>query len=420
MFAIADCNNFYASCERVFNPSLHGKPIVVLSNNDGCVIARSQEAKALGIQMGQAAFQYEKFFQQHKVAVFSSNFPLYGDMSRRVMNMLSEFAPGIEIYSIDESFLDLHNLAVGDFEAYIAKIRRQVTRGTGIPISLGVAPTKTLAKIANHIAKKQYRQQGYFILDTKDKIHDALKNFPIDDIWGIGRRYAYKLNKYKIHTAWDFTRMPDAWVKKNMTVMGLRTKKELLGIPCIELETAPPAKKAICVSRSFGKMQTELQQLEEAVSSFATLATEKLRKQNSCANIIMVFVNTNRFRFDLPQYNNSIVAHLPVPSNSTIEIVTYTKKALSAIYREGYQYIKAGVVVSGLVPEASVQEALFDEVDRPKHSALMKSIDKINRKYGRNMVRVAATGINRKWKLRQERLSPQYTTEWKSIIKVKV
>lgn len=420
MFALADCNNFYVSCERVFNPALRGKAVVVLSNNDGCIISSSTEAKQLGITMAQPAHQIEALLKKNNVTIFSANFPLYGDMSRRIMEILTQYTPNIEVYSIDEAFLDLNNLAVADLDSYVAEIRRAATKGTGIPVSIGVAPTKTLAKVANHIAKKQFRKKGYFILDSKEKIHEALKNSPIDDVWGIGRRFAYKLSKYQIHTAWDFTRMPDAWVKRNMSVIGLRTKKELSGIPCIDMESAPPAKKSICVSRSFGKYQSELNQLEEAVSSFAGLAAEKLRRQDSCANIIMVFIYTNKYKYEETQNSNYIVHHLPVPTSSSIEIITYAKAALKQIFKPGFKYKKAGVVLSGLVPAGAVQRALFDEVDRDKHDALMNSMDKLNKKYGINTVRVASQGTARKWRLKQEKLSPQYTTEWKSIIKVKV
>lgn len=420
MYALADCNNFYASCERVFNPSLNLKPIVVLSNNDGCIIARSQEAKDLGILMGQPAHQIERFLKDKNVAVYSANFPLYGDMSRRVMEMLESYAPSIEIYSIDEAFLDLHNLHIDNLESYISEIRYKTLKGTGIPISIGVAPTKTLAKLANHLAKKQYKNIGYYILDTKEKIKQALKKFPVDDIWGIGRKYAYKLSQYNINSAWDFTKMPDAWVKKNMSVVGLRTKLELMGKVCIDIEDAPQSKKAICTSRSFGKPQSKLNQIEEAVATFAGACSEKLRKQNSCASVVMVFIHTNQFKYDEPQYAKNIVVNLPVPTNSSMEIIAYAKFALKQIYKLGYNYKKAGVIVSGIVPEKSVQNSLFDVIDRDKHQIAMKSMDKINSKYGLNTLRVAAQGTARKWKLKQEKLSQQYTTNWKSIIQVNV
>lgn len=419
MYALADCNNFYASCERVFNPSLYGRPVVVLSNNDGCIIARSQESKELGILMGQPAHQIEKLLREKNVAVFSANFPLYGDMSRRVMEILEANAPSIEIYSIDEAFLDLHNLAVDNFELYIQEVRRKTVKGTGIPISIGVAPTKTLAKLANHIAKKQFRKQGYYILDTREKINEALKNFPIEDVWGIGRKYAYKLKNFNINTAWDFIKLPDAWVKKNMTVVGLRTKMELSGTVCIDIEEAPPSKKAICTSRSFGFPQKELNQIEEAVATFAGSCAEKLRKQQTAASVVMVFVHTNQFKKEDPQYAKNIVINLPVPTNSSMEIIAYAKAALNKIYKPGYNFKKAGVIVSGIVPDDSIQNSLFDEIDREKHQVAMKSLDIINKKYGQNTLRVAAQGINRKWRLKQEKLSPQYTTSWQSIINVK-
>ncbi|QKG80358.1 Y-family DNA polymerase [Tenuifilum thalassicum] len=420
MYVLADCNNFYASCERVFNPSLIGKPVIVLSNNDGCVIARSNEAKALGIKMGEPAFKIKDTIERHNVAVFSSNYTLYGDMSQRVMNTLASFTPDIEIYSIDEAFLGLHGFRYVDLIEYASQIRKTTMRNTGIPISLGIAPTKTLAKVANHIAKKQPAHNGVYMIATDEQRVEALKNYEIGEVWGIGRQYSKFLMRYGVNTAYDFTKMPAGWVRRHMSVVGLRTQKELLGIPCIDLEHTAPPKKAIATTRSFGEMQTDLGYLKEAVASFAANCAHKLRKQKSVAQIVMVFAHTNYFRDDLPQYSASKTITLPVPTSSSIELAHYAIEALKRIYKPGYSYKKAGVIVSGISTNQHIQTSLFDTIDREKHNRLMAAMDKINDKYGRGTVKIAAQGAGRKWKLRQEKVSPKYTTSWSDIITIKV
>lgn len=419
MFALVDCNNFYVSCERVFNPALNSKPVVVLSNNDGCVIARSSEAKALGIKMGVPAFQIAKFLQKNGVAVHSSNYALYGDLSHRVMCTLGQFTPELEIYSIDEAFLNLGGLSV-DWGEYAQRIRKTVLKNIGIPVSVGIGPTKTLAKTANHYAKKISENQGICVLDSPAKINDALKLFDVDEIWGIGRQYSKLLKSLNIKTAWDFTQLADSWVKKRMTVVGLRVKKELEGISCLELELIPSAKKVICTSRSFGEAQTELELLREAVATYAARCAAKLRKQRSCAGMLMVFIHTNGFKADEPQYERNFVCKLPVATNSTIELIRYALFALEAIYKKGYRYKKAGVLVLDITPENQIQGSLFDSVDRDKHTAIMKALDDINSKFGRDALKIAIQGSGEKWKLRQEKLSPCYTTDWKDIIKIRV
>jgi DNA polymerase V len=354
MFALADCNNFYASCERVFNPSLNGRPVVVLSNNDGCIIARSNEAKALGIKMGAPAFKIAASLQANQVVVFSSNYALYGDMSRRVMSALGQFTPEIEIYSIDEAFLNLDGLPVNLAE-YGRMIRKTVLKNTGIPVSIGIGPTKVLAKAANHYAKKVPENNGVFILDSPAKIDESLQKFPIDEVWGIGRQYASRLTSLNVKTAWDFIQMTDSWVKKNMTIVGLRIKKELEGISCLEMELISPAKKAICTSRSFGQTQTEIEPIREAVATFAGKCAYKLRKQKTCANVLMVFIHTNGFNQNEPQYAQNFICKLPVATNSSLELIKYAACALQAIYREGYRYKKAGVLVTDIVAEDQVQ-----------------------------------------------------------------
>ena len=295
MYALVDCNNFYASCERVFDPRLEQRPIVVLSNNDGCVIARSNEAKALGIAMGEPAFQKEEVYAKHNVAVFSSNFALYGDMSQRVMRTLAQHSAAMEIYSIDEAFLECGGLTADGLDRFGSQLRKTVKQWTGIPVSIGVAPTKTLAKVANHIAKRLPDNSGVCVLNKEETIEYCLKKLPVEKLWGVGRRYALFLRSWGINTAWDLRRMPEGWVKDNMTVVGLRLQKELKGEPCIPLENQPQKKKEICTSRSFGTMVTELDELQQAVSMYATRCAEKLRTQNSCTNLVEVFLHTNPF-----------------------------------------------------------------------------------------------------------------------------
>ena len=420
MFALVDCNNFYASCERVFDPRLERRPIVVLSNNDGCVIARSNEAKALGIAMGEPAFKKEDVYAKHNVAVFSSNFALYGDMSQRVMRTLAQHSAAMEIYSIDEAFLDCSGLTADGLDRFGSQLRKTVKQWTGIPVSIGVAPTKTLAKVANHIAKRLPDNSGVCVLEKEETIEYCLKKLPVEKLWGVGRRYALFLRSWGINTAWDLRRMPEGWVKENMTVVGLRLQKELKGEPCIPMEHNPQKKKEICMSRSFGTMVTELDELKQAVSMYATRCAEKLRTQNSCTNLVNVFLHTNPFRPDLPQYKNVRLVRLPVASNSTLTIVQSALRGLESIYMKGYQYKKAGVIVSGLVPSNTIQYNVFHSTDEDRHMRLMTAMDKVNDREGRDVLRVAEQGFTRRWTLRQERLSPCYTTRWADFMTIAV
>ena len=420
MYALVDCNNFYASCERVFDPRLEQRPIVVLSNNDGCVIARSNEAKALGIAMGEPAFQKEEVYAKHNVAVFSSNFALYGDMSQRVMRTLAQHSAAMEIYSIDEAFLECGGLTADGLDRFGSQLRKTVKQWTGIPVSIGVAPTKTLAKVANHIAKRLPDNSGVCVLNKEETIEYCLKKLPVEKLWGVGRRYALFLRSWGINTAWDLRRMPEGWVKDNMTVVGLRLQKELKGEPCIPLENQPQKKKEICTSRSFGTMVMELDELQQAVSMYATRCAEKLRTQNSCTNLVEVFLHTNPFRPDLPQYKNVRFVRLPVASNSTLNVVQAALRGLQSIYRTGYQYKKAGVIVSGLVTSNTIQYNLFHSTDEDRHMRLMNSMDKVNDREGRDVLRVAEQGFDRRWTLRQERLSPCYTTRWADFMTITV
>ena len=419
MFAIIDCNNFYASCERVFNPALEQQPVVILSSNDGCVIARSEEAKTLGIPMGAPLFEIEKLVKQFGVNVFSSNYTLYGDMSHRVMTVIASFVPEMEIYSIDEAFIDLSTLKEHfDLETLCRTIRKAVLKNTGIPVSIGIAPTKTLAKVANKMAKANKNSKGVFALEEDIDIQLVLQKYKVGDVWGIGGRYEKLLQNQGIYTAFDFTLALPNWVQKKMTVQGLRIWHELRGKSCIPLERIPPSKQNICTSRSFGKMQTNFQPIEEAVSTYAARCGAKLRRQHTCAKVMIVFLHTNYFRKDLPQYSKSIVVNLPVATNSSLELVKYASYALQKIYKDGYQYKKAGVIVAEIMPENQVIAALFDEVDRPKHRKLMLALDQLNHQFGREKVKVGKQGFGIKWKNKEHFLSRCYTTRLDDIIGV--
>ncbi|MGL2986363.1 Y-family DNA polymerase [Flavobacterium sp. RSSA_27] len=419
MYALVDCNNFYASCQRVFEPHLIGKPVVILSNNDGCVIARSNEAKALGIPMGAPAFEYKKLFEQHNVFVYSSNYALYGDMSSRVMNILSTYTPEIEIYSIDEAFLKFTGFDYVNLEEYGIQIQRTVTKNTGIPISVGFAPTKALAKVANKIAKKfPERTKSVYVIDTEEKRIKALKWTKIEDVWGIGRKHNKRLQAKKVFTAYQFTQLPDEWVRKEMAVVGLRLKHELEGKPTLDLEL-PKSKKMIATTRSFEKPMTKREDMAERVATFTASCAQKLRKQNSHCNMIMVFVHTNYFRKDQPQYSRNIVIKTDFPTNSTIELNHYAQIGLKAIFKEGYHYKKAGVIVMGLTPNNETQLSLFN-TSNPKHQPLMSVIDQLNQSYGTNKIKFATQSLGRQWKMKQEKLSPCYTTRISDIITIKV
>lgn len=419
MFALIDCNNFYASCERAFRPDLNGQPIVVLSNNDGCVIARSNESKALNIPMGALAHEFEPFFKQHNVRIFSANFPLYGDMSHRVMSILEEFSPDIEIYSIDEAFLKLKGFDLYDLSDYGHTMLKKVVKWTGIPISVGIAPTKTLAKVANRIAKKYPKETGgVYIIDTDEKRIKALKWLKIEDVWGIGRRHAARLTALNIHTAYDFTQFSEAWIRKFMTIVGIRLKRDLEGLPTLDLE-AVQDRKNIATTRSFEKNYSSFEELEERICSFAVSCAEKLRKQGDCCQSLLIFIQTNSHRMDLPQYRQSTVLQLPFATNSSMELTHYASLALQKIYKKGYHYKKAGVIVMDFSPENQLQRTLFDTRDE-RHIALMKVVDGINKRFGQQKVRLAVQDQNRIWKMKQAHLSPRYTTNLEDIIIVKV
>jgi len=416
MHALIDCNNFYASCERVFNPRLIGKPVVVLSNNDGCAIARSNEVKALGVPMGAPAFEYKDIFEKHNVHVFSANFVLYGDLSHRVMSILNQYCPNVEIYSIDEAFLDFEGFDV-DFQAMGSEMHQRVYQVTKIPISVGFAPTKTLAKVANRIAKKFPDKTNHsYCIDSDEKRIKALKWLSVGDIWGIGRQHAKRLNKIGVNTAYDFTLLDDDWIRKNMSIVELRLKKELCGESVLELNK-PVVKKSIATTRSFEKNYTTLHELKERVSTFSVTCAEKLRRQKSKCKSIMVFIHTNGFRKDLPQYSRNIIVKMPFATNSSIDISHYATEGLEKIYREGYSYKKAGVIVMDFIPEQYAQLNLFDNLN-PKHKSLMTAMDKLNNTYGKPKVKLATQDLKRTWKMKQEKLSQRYTTDWAELLEV--
>lgn len=418
MFALVDCNNFYASCERVFRPELNGKPVVVLSNNDGCVIARSNEAKALGIPMGAPAFKFQKEFQKDNINVFSSNYALYGDMSSRVMTMLSSFTPDIEIYSIDEAFLKFDGFKYLDLNKYGLEIKNKVTKGTGIPVSVGFAHTKALTKVANRISKKFPKEtKGVYTIDTEEKRIKALKWLAIDDVWGIGSRHAKRLKSIGVHTAYQFTQLSDNWVKSNMSIVGLRLKKELEGVTTQDLEK-PQAKKTISTTRTFDKTHTEYSYVKERISTFTVACSEKLRSERSLCNSILVFIRTNSHSNHQEQYNRSIVIKLPYPTNSSIELAKFAQSGLHQIFKKGYQYKKAGVVVMDLSPEETTQLSIFEN-SNPKHKQLMDVVDKLNNNIGQHKIKLASQALDRTWKMKQEKLSPRYTTNINEIVLVK-
>jgi len=417
MIALADCNNFYASCERVFRPELEGKPVLVLSNNDGCVIARTNEVKALGIKMGEPAFKIKEIIRKNKVHVFSTNFMLYGDMSNRVMSVLKEESSAIEIYSIDEAFMDMSD--IGGVEEKAILLREQVKQWTGIPISIGLAHTKVLAKIANHIAKK-YKKNGVFVLEGDQLIERALRFFPVDDIWGVGKQSAKLLHKNNIKTAWQLSQCDDRWIKRNLNITGLKLVKELRGEICYPLGTVQAPKKNICTSRSFGKEVHSRDELRESVSTFAANCAKKLRDQNSVCKKISVFIITNPFKPEAKQYQGYQILELPTATNDSIEISKMALQGLQNIFKDDCVYKKAGVIVHDISPENQLQLNMFDKVDRAKRKSLMLAYDTVNNKMGRDTLRLTVQGFDRKWKMKQEQLSPCYTTRVTELLVVKL
>jgi len=420
VFGLIDCNNFYVSCERAFNPGLLGRPVVVLSNNDGCIISRSQEAKALGLPMGAPVFKYSQLLERHRVAIFSPNFPLYGDMSARVMNTLGDLLPGIEIYSIDEAFADLCGFRHDDLQAVAGEVRSTVLRHTGIPVSIGAGRTKTLAKAANHLAKKRPACRGVCVLEARDE-RNALASLPVDEVWGIGRRYSRFLQGEGVGTALEFALLPREWVRRHLHVTGARVHAELNGEPCLSLEQVRPPRKSICVSRSFGRKVTQLDELENAVGTFASKCAQKLRAEGLRASLVTVFVHTGHYERPERSSGGHRTAAMPAETRSTIDIVRCASVLLRELYRKGFGYKKAGVVLGGLAPDAAsaVTPSLFgDGQDEERTAALMLALDTVNSRYGSGALRLAVESPSG-WKQRQENLSPRYTTDWDDIIEVR-
>lgn len=419
MFVLVDCNNFYASCERVFQPKWESKPVVILSNNDGCVIARSNEAKALNIPMGAPAFKYKQQFKQQGVKVFSSNYPLYGDMSNRVMTILEKYTPNLEIYSIDEAFLQFKGFDLFNLEQEGQRMRKQVRKWTGIPVSVGIAPTKALAKIANKIAKKFVnRTQGVYAIDTEEKRIRALQWTKIGDVWGVGRKHKIRLEAIGVCNALQFTQLPDAWVRKHMSVLGLRLKKDLSGVSSIQLEEIIPIKKGIATTRSFEGTITQFSDLEERISTFATSCAEKMRKQRSSCNALLVFVRSDPHKKGGFPYQNSCVLPLPYATNSSILLSKHAVTGLQKIFKKGVHYKKAGVMIMGLIPTEKRQLSIFQN-NNNKHLTLMQSVDRIHKRFGPHRIKLANQDLNRTWKMKQEHLSQRFTTELNEIITIK-
>ena len=420
VFALVDCNNFYASCEKLFRPDLKDTPVVVLSNNDGCVVARSREAKLLGIKMGVPVFQIKSEMQRHGILAFSSNYALYADLSSRVMRTLEEMAPRVEVYSIDEAFLDLTGTesAISLVE-FGQQVRERIGHWIGITVCVGIAPTKTLAKLANHAAKKYPATQGVVDLTNPERQLRLLALVPVDDVWGVGRRLSKRLNALGITTALDLANASLRAIRDQFSVVLERTVRELNGESCIELEEIPPTKKQIVCSRSFGVKVTQFELLREAVCEYATRATEKLRKEQQQAKVLTVFIRTSPFKDNEPQYSNSASGELLIPSCDTRDFIELASHLLKRIWKDGFRYAKAGVMLSDFYDPGMFQPGLFDEVStRSNSQQLMSVLDTINQS-GAGKVFFAGQGTKKDWSMKREHLSPAYTTRWDQLPRVK-
>ncbi len=415
--ALIDCNSFYASCERIFNPKLLGKPIVVLSNNDGCIITRSAEAKALGIKMGEPYFKAKKIIEKNNVKVFSSNYSLYGDISQRVMEILLGFSPEVEIYSIDEAFLNFKGFKNHELLTYCKHIRQTIKQWVGIPVSIGVGSTKTLSKIANHLAKKEADYEGICILKGDEKIEEALNRIEIGDVWGIGRRLSKFLRNYEVRTAKQFAFLDRRWIRKNMGVVGEKIQLELCGVSCLDLELLPSPKKSCCVSRSFSSPIEKIEELQESIANYGSRVAEKIREEGLIAQSMSIFVLTNHFNKKEKQYSSSIKLQLDYPTSDSKLIVKRAVEGIKRIYKEGYRYKKAGIILYELHSSSSVRGLL--DYDKPRTDSLMRSLDEINYRYGSATLRLAAEGIRRSWHMRREKVSPCYTTSFDQLMIVK-
>ncbi len=420
MYALIDCNNFYVSCERVFQPEWQGKPVVILSNNDGCIISRSEEAKALGVPMATPEFKIRPLLKERNIKVFSSNYPLYGDLSDRVMKIMELFTPNVEIYSIDEAFLDFNGITVNDYQLYGLKIKETVAKWVSLPICVGFAPTKTLSKVANRIAKKyQDRTGGVYVMDNEEKRIKALKWLKVEDVWGIGYRTVKKLKARNVHTAFDFIQPHmEAWIKKEMGITGLRIKYELEGKPAIGDGQVPDIKKSIATTRSFPKHLEDFDLIRERVTTFAMVTAEKLRKQESLCQTVIVMLVADRHSIDNPKYYYSRAVLLPFATQSSITISNAAIQLLREMLADTntIRFKKAGVVATDLIPENMKQFSLFDD-ENPKHAGLMKALDTANAKMGSRIIRLASQAP-KTWDMNQKMLSPRYTTSFSEILKI--
>lgn len=416
MIALADCNNFYASCERAFNPKLRNKPIVVLSNNDGCVIARSSEAKKY-IPMGAPAFKYKEEFERYEIYVFSANFTLYGDISGRVMRILQSYVQEMEIYSIDEAFLSM--IGFNDPVEYCRKMRSEVLRSTGVPVSIGIAPTKTLAKLCNHYAKDNKDTGGVFRWSDLENKETYLKKLPVEKIWNVGRQSTAKLNINGIYSAYQLMNANETWIRNEFSVVGLKTVSELKEIPCFKFEDNGEPRKGITSSRSFGRAVTDLANLEEAVATYISRAWEKLMEQKSACSHVYVSIITNRHK-DTPQYYNSITMPLTVSTWYLPDLIDAALKGLRQIYKKGYSYKKASTMLLGIYQRGDVNLSLIKpDYDFKKVDNLMKAIEKINKKEGSEYIKYASTGLKQVWRERKDMKSPKYTTSWNELLTVR-
>ena len=413
VFALIDCNAFYVSCERVFNPKLNNKPVVALSNNDGCIIARSKEAKALGIKMGVPLFKVKDIVERENVIVFSSNYTLYADMSRRVMNIISEFAPSIEVYSIDEAFIELTNMNV-DYESYARHMRKVILQYTGIPVSIGIASTKTLTKVANHIAKDDESLEGVCSLIQHENLDQVLEDTNVADVWGVGRQLSKKLIANGIFNAKLLKNCEDAWVRKMMSVNGLKTVSELREISCLDLEETSATRKSCCTTRSFGKPLINLEDIEQAVTTFARRATERIRGENLIASTVSVFLRTNPFDRNR-YYSNSSTTTLSYPTYDTVQIVKTALQLTKIIFRENYKYKKAGVLLSGFYEKGTETKDLFSEA-RYRSPKLMSAVDQINERYGSDTIQIATECQIGKWKQKRKNCTQSYTTQLDNVL----
>jgi len=413
--ALIDCNSFYVSCERLFNPKIINKPVVVLSNNDGCVISRSTEAKKIGIKMGEPYFKVKELVKKNNIHIFSSNYALYGDLSRRVMKTLKSFSEKMEIYSIDEAFIDLSHIKEKEIESYGKEIRERILRWTGIPTSIGILNTKTLSKIANHIAKKNKSGVKYL----KENIDENLKNFYISDIWGVGKQLSKLYIKNGIDTAYKLKNISNSWVRKSTNVLGAKTVMELRGIPCIDIETQESKRKSCCVSRSFGKKVESIEKLKESITTHCLNAAEKIRSESQLTKSITISIRTSPFDKYRKYYSNSITVDLPIATSNSIELIKSAIEGLNQIYKYGYFYQKSGVTLSKLQDNSHNELNLLTPLMDNKSKDLMKAIDFTNSKYGRSAVSIAQAGIDNTWRMRKDHSSYIDTARFESLPVIK-